>query len=108
MKGVITVDLLKEILEVESIFIGKAIYVSDAGAFSDAWLDNIVLAYVTGTEAEKRTVFEPSFAYTLRKKSKPEIDTYDEGKKLRLIRNTDIFVPKLVGAEAGYIINDTN
>ncbi len=108
IKGIITIDLMKEIFEVENIVIGASIYATDAGTFTDIWLDNITLAYVTRTAAEKRTPYEPSYAYTLRKKNKPEIDKYDEKGKLRIIRNTDIFMPKIVGAEAAYIINDTN
>jgi hypothetical protein len=36
------------------------------------------------------------------------VDTYEEGKKLELIRNTDNYVVKVVGADAGYLIKDTN
>ena len=46
MKGVLTVELLKEILEVERIVVGRAVYSSDTGTFGDLWGDNIVLAYV--------------------------------------------------------------
>ncbi len=38
----------------------------------------------------------------------PLIDVYDENGKVEIVRNTDIFIPKVVGAEAGYLINDTN
>jgi hypothetical protein len=110
MTGVVTVDLMKQIFGVANIVVGESVYASDAGAFSDIWADNCILAYVPGASPQgSRTPYEPSFAYTLRKKGKPEIDKRDEeGGKLRLIRNTDIFIPKIVGAEAGYIINDTN
>ncbi len=110
MTGVVTVDLMKQIFGIDNIFVGEAVYVSGAGTFSDIWADNIILAYVPAApQSGERTPYEPSFAYTLRKKGKPEIDKRDEeGGKLRLIRNTDIFVPKIVGAEAGYLISDTN
>lgn len=108
MKGIVTVDLMKEIFEIEKIVVGEAVYAADDGSFADLWQDNIILAYVTKTEASKRTIYEPSFGYTPRKKGHPIIDKYDEGKKLRLIRNTDIFKPVIVGAEAGYLIADTN
>ncbi len=108
-KGVLTVDLLKEIFDIPNIVVGEAVYVDSAGNFTDVWADNVVLAYVPTTPAEKRTIYEPSFAYTLRKKGKPEVDKYDEnGGKIRVIRNTDIFVCKIVGAAAGYLILDTN
>lgn len=112
MKGVLTVELLQEIFGVPEIVVGEAVYASDAGDFADLWGDNIVLAYVPGKQstlpADARTPYEPSFAYTLRKRGQPVVDKYDEAKKLRIVRNTDIFSPKIVGAEAGYLISDTN
>jgi hypothetical protein len=99
---------LREIFEVENIVVGKSVYSSDAGAFSDMWGDNIVLAYVPTTAADARTPYEPSFGYTLRKRGHPTVDTRTEDGKLELIRNTDIFRPYILGAEAGYLINDTN
>lgn len=110
MTGVVTVELMKQIFGVANIVVGESVYASDAGVFSDIWADNCILAYVPGaSQSGERTPYEPSFAYTLRKKGKPEIDKRDaEGGKIRLIRNTDIFVSKIVGAEAGYLISDTN
>ena len=55
-----------------------------------------------------RSPYEPSFGYTLRKKSNPVVDTRTEDGKIELIRNTDIFRPFLLGADAGYLISDTN
>ena len=107
MKGVLTVDLLKEILEVERIVVGRAVYSSDAGVFGDLWGDNIVLAYVAqARQGAERTPYEPSFGYTLRKRGMPQIDKRTEDGKLELVRNTDIFTPFLLGADAGYLIQD--
>jgi len=33
---------------------------------------------------------------------------FEEAGKVQIVRNTDIFIPKVVGSEAGYLINDTN
>ncbi|ARU23665.1 hypothetical protein RSSE_c3282 [Ralstonia solanacearum] len=109
MKGILTVDLVKEILEVDNIVVGKAVSANDKGVFSDLWGDNIVLAYVApGRAGNERTPYEPSFGYTLRKKGVPIIDTRIEDGKLELVRNTDNFQVALLGAEAGYLIADTN
>ncbi len=108
MKGILTAELMQEIFDIEKVVVGKAIYATDAGVFYDVWQDNAILAYVPQKETEKRTVYEPAFGYTLRKEGKPEIDKYDEGGKLHVIRNTDIFTVKIVGAEAGYLIYNTN
>ena len=104
MKGVVTLDIMKEIFEVKNIVIGKAMQADDKKVKTRVWGDNIILAYVTQTEKAKRTEYEPTYGYTFRKKGNPVVDTYEEGGKLKLIRNTDIFVPKIVGADAGYLI----
>jgi len=112
MKGIVTVELLAEIFDIPTVVVGKASYATDAGTFTDIWSDNCILAYVPDkpkAENVERTPYEPSFAYTLRKKGSPQIDKYDtNGGKLHIVRCTDNLVAKLVGAEAGYIINDTN
>jgi hypothetical protein len=111
MKGVVTTDILAQIFDIPTVLVGEAIYATDNGQFSDVWQDNIVLAYVAPAPAEgvTRTPYEPSFVYTLRKEGKPETDRYDEvGGKLHIVRTTDLLTVKIVGADAGYLINDTN
>lgn len=108
MKGVLTIDLLRDILEIENIVVGQAVWSNDAGQFGDIWADNIVLAYVPTAAAGGRTPYQPSFGYTLRKKGQPVVDTRTEDGKVEIIRNTDIFRPFLLGAEAGFLISDTN
>jgi len=99
---------LREIFEIENIVVGKAIKADDRGATSDIWGDNIVLAYVPQNKPDQRSEFEPSFGYTLRKRGQPVVDTRTEDGKVELVRNTDIFRPYLLGAEAGFLIGDTN
>ena len=98
---------LREIFEIENIVIGRAVKASDAGVTTDIWGDNRVLAYVPKASGD-RSPYEPSFGYTLRKKGNPVVDTRTEDGKIELIRNTDIFRPFLLGADAGYLISDTN
>ena len=99
---------MKEIFEVENIVIGKSIFANAEGKFERIWKDNIILAYVPNLGAS-RTEYEPSFAYTVRKKDALQIDEYTkEGNKVKYIRATDIYTPFLVGAEAGYLISGTN
>lgn len=100
---------LREIFEIENIVIGRAVQANDAGVTSRIWGDNIVLAYVpVVASAKDRSQYEPSFGYTLRKKGNPVVDTRTEDGKIELIRNTDIFRPFLLGADAGYLISDVN
>jgi len=107
--AVITPELLKNLLQFDELYVGKAIYSNDSGTFIDIWSDNVILAYVPKSMSNvSRNVYEPAFAYTLRKKGYPVVDKYDEGGKVHLVRSTDIFIPKIVGSDAGYLINDTN
>lgn len=100
---------LKQIFEIENIVVGQSVYVADnKDTFTDIWGDNIVLAYVPGAMGGARTPYEPSYGYTLRKQGNPIVDTRTEDGKLELVRATDIYRPYLLGAEAGYLISDTN
>lgn len=104
----VTLNLLKEIFEIENIFIGKSIFADKTGKFERIWKDNIILAFVPNL-GESRTEYDPSFAYTVRKKDALNIDEYQkEGNKVKYIRATDIYDPFLVGAEAGFLISKVN
>lgn len=109
---------LREIFEIPNIFIGRGVFANDAGVTSDIWGNNAVLAFVPRAQqlpvvnggpvdpGATRSVYEPSFGYTLRKTGQPVVDTRTEDGKVELIRNTDIFTPFIVGADAGYLIQD--
>lgn len=107
-RKLITIEHLKVLFGVQDIFIGEAL--GGTGAPTDIWTDSLVLAYVAKPKAGEQADYEePSFGYTLRRKGMPEIDTYDTaGGKVRYVRNTDIYKPVIVGADAGYLISDTN
>lgn len=107
-RKLITVEHLKALFGIQDIHIGEAL--ANAGTFGDIWGDSLQLAYVVKPQAGSQTSYEdPSFGYTLRRKGMPEIDTYDTaGGKVRYVRNTDIYKPVVVGADAGYLISDIN
>ena len=106
--GTITEDLMKSIFEVSNIKVGKSIWSDDANGFHDVWGDNIVLAYVPpSSPGMERNMYEPSYGYTLRKKDNPIVDKRPEnGGKIQVIRSTDIYDVFLVGAEAGFLIQN--
>lgn len=109
---------LRDIFEIPNIYIGRGVYSTDAGVMVDIWGNNAVLAYVPTAASvtpengavvdpgASRSMYEPSFGYTLRKAGQPVVDTRTEDGKLELVRNTDIFTPFLLGADAGYLITD--
>lgn len=99
---------LREIFEIDNIVVGRSVYAGANDAFADMWGDNIVLAYVPAAQGGQRSAYDPSFGYTLRKRGNPTVDTRTEDGKLELIRNTDIFRPYVLGADAGYLISNTN
>jgi len=102
---IITLDLLKEFFEIENIVVGRSIFADSSNNFQRVWGNNMILAYVP--KLTSRTEYDPSFAYTVRKKDALQIDEYQkEGNKVKYIRATDIYTPFLVGAEAGYLISN--
>ena len=104
---------LREIFEIENIVVGKGVYANANDQTVDLWGNTMVFAYVppgapgAAGDAPVRSAYEPSFGYTLRKKGNPVVDTRTEDGKLEIIRNTDIFRPYLLGAEAGYLVTGT-
>jgi len=110
MKGILTIPILQEIFDIENIVVGKSVYSTDAGVLTDIWGDNAVLAYVpkvpTGSQ---NSVYEPAFGYTLRKKGNPVTFKYNSSNgKVLYVNTTDIYEVKIVGGEAGYLINDVS
>ncbi|MFP6540301.1 hypothetical protein [Pseudomonas aeruginosa] len=107
-RKLITLEHLKALFGVPDIHIGEAL--AHTGTFGDIWNDSLQLAYVAKPQGGAKSNYEePSFGYTLRRKGMPEIDTFDTaGGKVRYVRNTDIYKPVVVGADAGYLISDIN
>jgi len=103
--AVITADLLKQLLQFDALYVASAVYEDESGVLQDVWTDSVVLAYVPEAK-QSRSFYEPSFGYTLQMKNFPIVDTYDEKGKVKIVRNTDLFVPKIVGADAGFLIID--
>lgn len=106
-RRLVTVEHLKALFGVPNIVIGEAL-AGDA-ATADIWGDNLILAYVAPSGAGGADYETPSFGYTLRRKGMPETDKFDgAGGKVRYVRHTDIYKAVVVGADAGYLIADTN
>ncbi|MFA5805413.1 MAG: hypothetical protein WC879_12295 [Melioribacteraceae bacterium] len=105
--AIVNPDLLRQLLDLDELYIGDAVYSNDSGTFIDIWNDSMILAFVSTKQANiDRSIYEPSFAYTLRKKNYPLVDRYEEAGKLEIVRSTDIFTAKIVGSDAGYLISN--
>lgn len=109
-KRLVRKEDLQDIFEIENIVIASSYYAADdTDDFEEIWQDNIVLAYVPKAKSNiERSMYEPSYGYTLRKKGSLQMDKRTEDGKIELVRQTDIYRPYLLGAEAGYLISNTN
>jgi len=108
-KRLVRIEDLKDIFEVQNIVIGLSMFEPEIGdQMADIWSDNIVMAYVPTADKSMRTMYKPSYGYTLRKKGSLIVDARTEDGKVEIIRQTDIYRPYLLGAEGGYLISNTN
>ncbi|MBK8946426.1 MAG: hypothetical protein IPM32_14315 [Ignavibacteriae bacterium] len=108
MNAVVTPDLLRQLLGFDELFIGNAVYTNDTNVNADLFGDFMGLYYLPKAQTnEKRSYYEPSFGYTFKKKAYPSVDTFDRDGKVLFVRSTDIFQPKIVGPDAGYLISNT-
>lgn len=105
--GILTPQLLAQIIGVEEVVVGDAIYVNAQGQSVDVWGPNMLLYYSRPAGPNgKRSVYEPNFGYTVAKKA-VEVDKYDEeGGKVKNVRATMIYKTVLVGADAGFLISN--
>ena len=100
-------QILGELTDISDISIGLGVYSTDGASFTDIWRDNIILAYVDKNDKISRSEFNPSFGYIFQREGKPEIDTYYEnGGKIKVIRNTDNLCFKVTAPDAAFIISD--
>ncbi|HSW36023.1 MAG TPA: hypothetical protein VLH18_05400, partial [Candidatus Limnocylindrales bacterium] len=96
---------LARLFEIPEVLVGDAVYCDDDDVFHDVWGDSMGFCYVP--KSQNANQYEPSFMYTLAKKNGQFVDSYPEnGGKLEILRYTDIFVEKIVGAEAGFLVSD--
>jgi hypothetical protein len=106
VKGVLTVDLMKELFGIQDIIVGESLYADDKDVLHDIWPNIAVLAYVP--PENERGEETPSFGYTFRKKGHPQSGMYKEGNKLDVIEVWDIYDPMVLGPSAGFLIRNTN
>lgn len=106
VKGVLTLDLIKELFDIQDIFVGESLYADDKDVLHDIWTDIAVLAYIP--PPNERGEETPSFGYTFRKKGHPQSGMYKEGNKLDIIEVWDIYDPMVLGPTAGFLIRNTN
>ncbi len=104
-RDVATVELLASLFDVARVFVGDAVFANDAGAFSDVWGNDLVVAYTElGTMRDGGL---PSYGYTYNLAGYPLVEEpYDE-------RNANSWIypvkrveaPVIAGALAGFLFS---
>jgi len=103
--GPLTLDRFKELVEIENVAVGEAVY-ADAtvdGAFHDVWRNVAVLAYAAQKPSGNE---EPSFGYTYTMRGHPAVETpyFSNERKSWVYGVVYERVPVLTGMAAGYLI----
>lgn len=103
----LSLDILKDLFELDEIIVGES-RVAANGKFAKVWGKNVSLQ-VRGfnTAGQPADEGNPSFGYTFRLRGLPFVDTYDtEGKKVEMVRYTDVKKALVVGGKCGYLLKD--
>lgn len=113
----ITAEMLAQLLDVERVVVGRAVYAPDEGDFADVWGNAAVLAYVPAGadgsyapsgEGAILSREEPSYGYTYVLEGHPMVEQpyQDRNAKSWIYPTTYDAVPVLAGASAGYLIEE--
>ena len=103
----ITLDILKDLFELEDIIIGESRLTAN-GQFANVWGNHVSLQ-IRGANSAGQPADEgnPSFGYTFRRSGLPFIDTYEGvGGKVEYVRYTDIKKAVVTGGKCGYLLKD--
>lgn len=103
MKAVLTPELVAEVLGLEKLYVGKSVYSSDAGVFTDLWADFFALIYVP-PEAEMPEGTTPH-TVIIEEEGYPEVKSYNS-KKTVDYETTRKYQVKNVSTSNGYLISD--
>lgn len=104
---VLTPQLFADLIGVEKVFIGDAVYNSadegQAVSMGYVWGKHMLLAHIQPTPGIKKL----SLGYTLQLEDARYVDRWDEPwVKSEFVRANDYYEPKIVAVEAGYLIKN--
>lgn len=107
-KTVLTVEILKNLLDVEDIIVGTAVSSADGKkATQDIWGNFAGLIVRPTLIEEGNDEGQTGFAYTFRRNGMPMVDRYDAvGGKVEFVRYTDIRKPAVVGGACGFLFKN--
>ncbi len=104
-RNTVNIETLKELFEIDHIFVGKALKLNDGGKLESVWNSNVVLAY----QPDFQSVCKPAFSQTYRHRDYPYATEYwiDNEKEVLAIKYGDLLKMKIIGPEAGFLIAGT-
>lgn len=103
----VTIAQLKTYFEIENLVVGDAIYDQADGTSVDIWGADAILAWVP-PKASGRQMGLPSFGYTYQLRNHPYVGParWDGDHRSWLNDCFDEFSPELVGADAGFLVQN--
>lgn len=106
--GFVTLDLLKELFEVDNIVVGGAVTATAPdSAFAKCWGDDVIVAYVAQGDGDGAgNAEEPSYGYSYQIEGMPSVEDPYQDKNARswIYQVADDKKPVLSGMGAGYLI----
>jgi hypothetical protein len=104
--GIVTLELMKNKLELAQLHVGYMVYAEDDGTFKDVIGKDMWIGYVPQLDPQLRSPYNPSFGYTLMMEGWAPIDRYTEKNKVEIVRSTEVFKHVILGKEAGVLIKN--
>lgn len=103
----ISFEMLRAYFQVEKLLVGDAIYDQADGTTVDVWGGDAILAYVP-MASTGRNMALPSYGYTYQLRNHPYVQApvYDRGTRSWFNDVFDEYSPELVGADAGFLIQN--
>lgn len=107
-KVLLNIEMLKNLLDVEDIIVGEAVYSADGKKDSqDVWGNFAALIVRPHIVSDGNDEGQAGFAYTFRRRGMPVVDRYDGvGGKVEYVRYTDIRKAAVVGGACGYLFQN--
>ncbi|HCT25280.1 MAG TPA: hypothetical protein DIW85_03595 [Stenotrophomonas sp.] len=102
----VTLDLLRQVFEIENIVVGAGVVAGANDEFGDVWGTSVVLAYVSPGADVNANAEEPSYGYGYRIEGMPLVEEpyYDKNAKSWIYGVSNDATPVLAGMAAGYLI----
>lgn len=108
--GPASLEQLKQILNVQNIVIGDAIWIDETGTTADVWGNNAILAYVPkiGGSGADISLAEPAFGFTNVLEGHPFAETpyYEAGSKSWIYGATYERMPNVAYPGAGFLFQN--